>query len=291
MSDIKRIEPGTRMSQAVVYGNMVVTAGQVAQRAAGASVADQTRDILAKIDELLAEAPKKLKRKDADEFSVEPLFNDAAKQRGRLVVLAGYTRRVVKVRVEDPDIVTRFGIKHYYELEMFTPDSQQNPITFCVRELPRGMSTREGEQATENIRVAGFFFKTWAYRVPATADDSQPSGGGRRRHLAPLLIGRDLVWYPAEETPANPWIGIVAGGLFALMLVGIWIGLWRYGRDDKAFHDRAIRAARSIDSGFSLDEIGLSANGTPDFSNLESEDLGPGAARSERPSDESGPAP
>lgn len=56
MSDIKRIEPGTRMSQAVVYGNMVVTAGQVAQRAPGASVADQTRDILAKIDELLAEA-------------------------------------------------------------------------------------------------------------------------------------------------------------------------------------------------------------------------------------------
>lgn len=56
MTDIKRIEPGTRMSQAVICGNMVVTAGQVAQRAAGASVADQTRDILARIDELLAEA-------------------------------------------------------------------------------------------------------------------------------------------------------------------------------------------------------------------------------------------
>ena len=56
MSEINRIEPGTRMSQAVVCGNMVVTAGQVAQRAPGASVADQTRDILAKIDELLAAA-------------------------------------------------------------------------------------------------------------------------------------------------------------------------------------------------------------------------------------------
>ena len=56
MADIKRIEPGTRMSQAVVCNGMVITAGQVAQRAAGESVADQTRDILAKIDELLAEA-------------------------------------------------------------------------------------------------------------------------------------------------------------------------------------------------------------------------------------------
>ena len=56
MSDIKRIDVGTRMSQAVVNGGMVYTAGQVAQRAPGASVADQTRDILARIDELLAEA-------------------------------------------------------------------------------------------------------------------------------------------------------------------------------------------------------------------------------------------
>lgn len=56
MTDIKRIVPGNRMSQAVVYGNLVFLAGQVALRAPGASVADQTKDILAKTDELLAEA-------------------------------------------------------------------------------------------------------------------------------------------------------------------------------------------------------------------------------------------
>ena len=56
MTDIKRIDIGPRMSQAVVPGQTVYTAGQVALRAPGASVADQTRDILAKIDELLAEA-------------------------------------------------------------------------------------------------------------------------------------------------------------------------------------------------------------------------------------------
>ena len=56
MPDIKRIEVGERMSQAVVHGDTVITAGQVAQRAAGESVEAQTKDILAKIDELLAEA-------------------------------------------------------------------------------------------------------------------------------------------------------------------------------------------------------------------------------------------
>lgn len=44
------------MSQAVVHGGIVYTAGQVAQRAPGASAAEQTKDILARIDELLAEA-------------------------------------------------------------------------------------------------------------------------------------------------------------------------------------------------------------------------------------------
>jgi enamine deaminase RidA (YjgF/YER057c/UK114 family) len=44
------------MSQAVVHGNTVYLAGQVAQKAAGKSVTDQTRDILEAIDNLLADA-------------------------------------------------------------------------------------------------------------------------------------------------------------------------------------------------------------------------------------------
>jgi enamine deaminase RidA (YjgF/YER057c/UK114 family) len=56
VTDIKRISPAKRMSQAVVHGNMVFLAGQVAQRAAGASVDEQTKDIVARIDELLTEA-------------------------------------------------------------------------------------------------------------------------------------------------------------------------------------------------------------------------------------------
>jgi len=53
---IERLHSGPRMSQAVKHGGVVYTAGQVAQRAPGAPVAEQTRDILARIDELLAEA-------------------------------------------------------------------------------------------------------------------------------------------------------------------------------------------------------------------------------------------
>jgi enamine deaminase RidA (YjgF/YER057c/UK114 family) len=53
---IKRLHPGPRMSQAVIHSSTVYLAGEVADQAKGKSVADQTRDILATIERLLAEA-------------------------------------------------------------------------------------------------------------------------------------------------------------------------------------------------------------------------------------------
>ena len=52
---IKRMHPGPRMSQAVAYGGLVYLAGQVADDPS-ADVVGQTRQILDKIDALLAEA-------------------------------------------------------------------------------------------------------------------------------------------------------------------------------------------------------------------------------------------
>jgi len=54
MSDITRLETGPRMSQAVIHNGTVYLAGQVGEP--GASVTDQTKAILAKIDALLKEA-------------------------------------------------------------------------------------------------------------------------------------------------------------------------------------------------------------------------------------------
>ena len=51
MTEITRIEPGPRMSQAVVHNGIAHLAGQVG--APGAGVADQTRAVLAEVDRLL----------------------------------------------------------------------------------------------------------------------------------------------------------------------------------------------------------------------------------------------
>jgi enamine deaminase RidA (YjgF/YER057c/UK114 family) len=51
---IRRIEAGPRMSQAVIHGNTVYLAGQVGSP--GKTVAEQTREILARIEELLKQS-------------------------------------------------------------------------------------------------------------------------------------------------------------------------------------------------------------------------------------------
>jgi len=54
--NVARLHAGPRMSQAVVHGDTIYVAGQVADQAKGKGVGEQTRDILAIIERLLAEA-------------------------------------------------------------------------------------------------------------------------------------------------------------------------------------------------------------------------------------------
>jgi enamine deaminase RidA (YjgF/YER057c/UK114 family) len=53
---LKRLEPGKRMSSAVIHNGMAYLAGFVAEKAAGKSVRAQTEDILSQIDATLKQA-------------------------------------------------------------------------------------------------------------------------------------------------------------------------------------------------------------------------------------------
>jgi hypothetical protein len=185
-------------------------------------------------------AEQQLEQSGAASSSVVPLFNDPKEQRGRLVMLEGTARRVVRVAV-DAETAARFGFDHYYNLFLVTDDSQGNPLVFCVRWLPEGMPLGDGPGYGERVRVAGFFLKSWAYRPHAAAQTGGPEDGLKPRlQLAPLLIGREPVWYPQQQPAANWLLGLILGGLFALLLLGIWLALWWYGRADKRFFDRTV---------------------------------------------------
>ena len=191
----------------------------------------------AKPGELLAEARAELRRTGEEQFSVVPLFLEPHQSQGRLVALSGTARRVTLVRVEEDDVLARFGIDHYYQLYVFTDDSQQNPLVFCVRELPRGMPTGDGPRFGEQVTVAGFFLKTWAYRIREPGEGTQP---GRKWQPAPLLIGRAPVWRPQEAPSEDPFFGLVAGAVFLAVLLIIWLALWYFGRGDRRFRERML---------------------------------------------------
>jgi hypothetical protein len=153
---------------------------------------------------------------DAD-ASVVPLFNRPQTQRGRLVALRGIARRAIKIFIDDAEVVARLGIDHYYEIGLFTGDSQDNPLVICVPELPPGMPPGEDFRYLEPIRVAGFFLKVWAYRS-ARLDQGKPVA-----QLAPLVIAQTPVWQPLPHRERNPITAVVSAGL---LLVGLAVAGW-----------------------------------------------------------------
>ncbi len=177
--------------------------------------------------QLLREAQSELRRQGRDRSSVVPLFNEPASQRGQLVLLTGTAREVLRVDVSDQDVRERFGISHYYQIHLFTEDSQGNPLVVCVRELPRDMPVGSGPDYAETLMVAGFFFNTWAYRRQA-----ENSAGSEKYvwQLAPLIIARDVVWLPRPRGGAGPWVTLLATLVMVIVLVAIWWGMLQASR-------------------------------------------------------------
>lgn len=149
---------------------------------------------------------------------------------GQRLLLNGLARRAVRIRVNDADIVERFGIDHYYEVEIFVDVPRlapaQNPLIHvcCVRELPAGFPV--GEDIAVAVRLPVFFVKLWTYRS-SLANRS----GENFRQVAPLCIGRAPILVAPPESTRNALGAIAAGILATLLLIAGWAA-WRNRRDD-----------------------------------------------------------
>jgi hypothetical protein len=207
-------------------------------------------------------------RQGQQQYSVVPLFNEPATQRGRLVELTGVARRVEEVPVGDPNIIARFGVDRYYQVSLVTDDSQSNPLTFCVRQLPQGMPYGNLPHYGEMVRVAGFFFKTWSYGVLKMADPAlQPGDPKKVRQLSPLLIGRSLVWYPAPKPVESTLPNALIGGLFLLVMVVVWLLAWRGRRRERKWLAH-MESPPKLDASIELDQVGKPTDAGPDFSHI-----------------------
>lgn len=177
-------------------------------------------------------------------YSVAPLFIDGPAERGELIVLDANVRRAVRVDASDSDAAARHGLDHYYELEAFTEDSQNLPIVFVVRDLPPGFPV--GDAIRQPARLAGFFFKQWAYRSRTLTDE-----GDDRRQFAPLLVGRAPIPLVAPESSAvGP--GTVLGLIGAVALAVTSLALWRLSRRDREYEAATLSRFRKGGDGSAL---------------------------------------
>lgn len=169
------------------------------------------------------------KERESGRYSVVPLFGDGVGERGELITLDAIVRRAVRVDASRSETAQQNGVDHYYELEAFTEDSQNLPLVFVVRDLPPGFPV--GDQIRQPARLAGFFFKQWAYRTRKRTDDAP---GVDRRQFAPLLVGRAPIPL-ATPDPSSQRPGLTIGLLATLGLAGVAAALWRLGRRDRRY--------------------------------------------------------
>lgn len=117
--------------------------------------------------------------------------------------LRGTARRVVKIRVTDTEVRQRYGIDHYYEVEMFVPlepslrlidaiDGSERvyhryPVTICCSALPTSMP--QGDVIRQEIEVDAFLMKLWSYRSVFASGDEKDR---EKRQISPLMIAHGV---------------------------------------------------------------------------------------------------
>lgn len=225
------------------------------------------------------EDPRNLIKPGTEPLDVVTLLAKPTERHGDVVLVKGIARRIIKVLVDDRDIRARYGIDHYYEIDMFLPlgktsvrmgkdpTGEENPVynnafpaTLIVRELPPGVT--EGENLYEQLETPAVFFRVWSYRSNYTEKF-------KKLQPAPMFIAFEPESYN-EIRPANPLTDVLVGGALGTSVLILIAVLWWFQRSD-----RRHRAATSdvlptpgSEPAEPPDFSKLDVNDGPDFDNL-----------------------
>jgi hypothetical protein len=185
---------------------------------------------------------------DTSSRGLPALFGDPAAVRGRLIKVSGTARRVIRVPIDDPAVVSRLGTDHYFEIDLVAEGSQNNPLTFCTLDLPDGMPLGGPPRYGEGVEATGFFLKTWQYPTALSAEEkaAQP-GSSRALQIAPLVIGCCPLWEPAGHSRAGGGSAVeknsasaAVGGFLALGMLGVCLLVWHFRQTDQELFRQVI---------------------------------------------------
>ena len=156
--------------------------------------------------------------------SVAPMFIQPETEIGELIFIEGTARRVIRI------VSDQAALKAYYELEVFTSDSQNLPIVCCVTGLPEGFPT--GDEIREPVRLAGVFFKLWRYRSRKPAGELSEKNRTLQQLYTPVVLGQMPTWLNETAASKNPWA--LWGGVAFLGALGLlWISMMGLARRDR----------------------------------------------------------
>jgi len=215
-----------------------------------------------------------------------PLLTQPDSQQGRLVSLLGTAKRVQKIAIDEPDIRQRFGIDHYYQVDVFV--SLENteirfeqkgggnqapvfrnsyPVTCCVRELPAGLPARD--DIAVPVRFAGVYFKLWAYKSEYVSAFDE-----RQRQVSPLFIATTPRVVKLDNS-GSQLLGWIGGIVFLILILAAGYFTWFPRRGDKQVEEQLLRPRLELGSAASLNDLNLPVQDKPDFSGLAAQDRGP----------------
>ncbi len=183
----------------------------------------------------------------ANPMQLATVLQPPAQLHGEVLRLRGSVRRITRVVVNEHDIQQRYGIDHYYQLDVLVPlgDAEIQitggakgksgpvyrtnfPFTCCALAIPDAWRALVGkEEANVPAVLDGFFFKLWAYSNPYVA-----SFDPRQRQLSPMLMLHEPI--PARLAGTrNRSLDLAMGVGFIAVLAGIWGIIWWLGRTDR----------------------------------------------------------
>ncbi len=139
--------------------------------------------------------------------SIVELFNRPEQYQGELFRIYGHVRRVLYIPINDPEIVKRYGLDHYYQLYLYTTESQGYPLVISVPKIPKDMPIGSNKGYRENIAVTALFCKSWAYkteRIPLASTNGKESeiidNKPDKWIRAPFFIGSEVQWFPETDS-------------------------------------------------------------------------------------------
>lgn len=159
--------------------------------------------------------------------NVTDLFNRPARFQGEAVTLTGSVKRarVVPIRSEAARLLA--GTPRYYELYLYTNESQGYPVVCCTASLPDGFPLGVDDKYYQRVTLSGVLYKLWGYKAASAGQEGANSASPWI--AVPLLFAGDLTWHREEPSPVPGTNGVraVLLGFFALAIAFVFYRRFR----------------------------------------------------------------